>query len=439
MLGYLGLITMVVLIVLIMTKKVSPLLALLVTPIVACIIAGQGAELSGYITTGLKNISPTAVMFIFAVLFFGILTDAGTFDPIVNKIVKIAGNNPIKITLGTAILAMIIHLDGSGAVTFMVAIPAVLPLYDRLGMSKVTLATIVGLSAGVMNMLPWGGPTIRAATALDVPVMEVFTPLLIPMISGIIMVLITAFVLGKQEQKRISQFDINLDEIGEIAVSADASEIDPEKAKLLRPKLFIPNVILIIVTIAIMIKAIVPVHVAFIIGFSVAIILNYPSSVEQRKRINAHAVTAMLMATMIFAAGVYSGILKGSGMIEAVSQIFISIIPASLAKFTPIIIGIIGVPLGLFIDIESWSFGILPALANSLSSLGVDSMSIARAALLGNGSIGFPVSPLVASAYILVGLSGIEFGDLQKKMLPIAWGISILMIVISVIAGVIII
>lgn len=156
MVAALGFITIIVLLAVIMTKKMSPLVALISVPVITALIGGHGLNIGKYINDGVKSIAPTGTMFIFAILFFGILTDAGTFQPIIDKILKVVGKDPIKIAIGTAILSMIVHLDGSGAVTFLVTVPAMLPLYEALGMRKTTLATIVALGAGVMNLLPWG-------------------------------------------------------------------------------------------------------------------------------------------------------------------------------------------------------------------------------------------------------------------------------------------
>ena len=189
-LAILGFLTVIIMLVLIMTKKASPLVALIVVPVVTGIIscffiavvpegAAEGTQgvvdfvanfksLGDMITgsKGIGSVAATGVMFIFSILFFGILTDAGTFRPIIKGILNLVGTDPVKIGIGTAILAAVVHLDGSGAVTFLICVPALLPLYDALGMRRTTLATIVALSVGTMNILPWGGPTIRAATAL---------------------------------------------------------------------------------------------------------------------------------------------------------------------------------------------------------------------------------------------------------------------------------
>ena len=67
-------------------------------------------------------------MFVFAILFFGILTDAGVLDPIVSRILQVVGTKPTRVVVGSALLALLVHLDGSGAVTFLVTISAMKPL-----------------------------------------------------------------------------------------------------------------------------------------------------------------------------------------------------------------------------------------------------------------------------------------------------------------------
>ena len=198
MLAILGVLTISALLFLVMAKKASPVVAMIFVPIVTGIAGGLGLEMFEYITQGITAIAPTGVMFIFAILFFGILTDTGTFRPIINAILKLAGNDPAKVAVGSAIIAMTVHLDGSGASTFLVAVPAFLPVYDQLKMKRSTLACIVALAAGTMNILPWGGPTIRAASALNITVTELFNPMLIPVLAGLITVLIIAFMLGKK-------------------------------------------------------------------------------------------------------------------------------------------------------------------------------------------------------------------------------------------------
>ena len=422
MTAVLGFLTIIVLLALIMSKKMSPLVALIIVPVITALIGGHGLKVSEYITTGIRSIAPTGTMFIFAILFFGILTDAGTFQPIIDKILKTVGKDPVKIAIGTAVLAMIVHLDGSGAVTFLVTVPAMLPLYEALNMRKTTLATIVALSAGTMNILPWGGPTIRAATSLGIPVTDLFNPLLIPILIGLIVVLAIAFHLGRQEKIRLGSVDniiINVDELGEKKES----------------KNFIINILTIIVTIAILITGKIPPTVVFMIAFCISIIINYPLVKDQKERVDAHAKSALMMASILFAAGAFIGIMQNSGMIEQMSVTIVSKVPNVMGNYMEILVGVVSMPASLLFDPDSFYFGVLPVLTSAAEKFGRSSAAVGRAAILGQMTTGFPVSPLTASTFLLVGLTGVDFGEHQKKTIPYAFLVTIVMLIVAVVTG----
>lgn len=419
----LGFLTIFILLAVIMMKKLSPLVALISVPIITAIIGGHGLKIGKFINDGVKSIAPTGTMFIFAILFFGILTDAGTFQPIIDKILKVVGKDPVKIAVGTAILSMIVHLDGSGAVTFLVTVPAMLPLYEALGMRKTTLATIVGLGAGVMNVLPWGGPTLRVATSLKISVTELFNPLFIPVLAGIVFVLFVAVKLGRDEKKRlgnIEHLNINTDNLGEKKESRN----------------FGINIITIILAIGVLISGKLPPAVVFMIAFCISVVINYPSVKEQKERVDSHAKAALMMASILFAAGAFIGIMQGSGMIKEMSTVMVDIIPKSLGRSMAILVGIIGMPASLLFDPDSFYFGILPVLATTAQELGSSAISVARAAILGQMTTGFPVSPLTASTFLLIGLTGVELGEHQKKTIPYAFLTTIVMLIVAVITGV---
>ena len=403
MVAALGFITIIVLLAVIMTKKMSPLVALISVPVITALIGGHGLNIGKYINDGVKSIAPTGTMFIFAILFFGILTDAGTFQPIIDKILKVVGKDPIKIAIGTAILSMIVHLDGSGAVTFLVTVPAMLPLYEALGMRKTTLATIVALGAGVMNILPWGGPTIRAATSLKIPVTELFNPLLIPVLTGIIFVLFVAFKLGRDEKVRIG----NIEEI-----EIDTNNLGEKK----KSRNFVVNILTIIVAIVVLVSGKLSPTVVFMIAFCISIVINFPSVKEQKERVDAHAKAALMMASILF-------------------TVIVKTIPQSLGSYMAVITGVISMPASLLFDPDSFYFGVMPVLATTAQEFGSSAIAVGRAAILGQMTTGFPVSPLTASTFLLVGLTGVELGEHQKKTIPYAFLTTIVMLIVAIITG----
>jgi len=430
MLATIGVITILCLLVAVMSKRLSPLVALIVLPIAAALLAGFGLQTSAFIIAGIKNVAPVVGMFVFAILFFGVMTDAGMLDPIIDRILKTVGTRPTRIVFGTALLALLVHLDGSGAVTFLVTVPAMLPLYTRLGMDKRILACVAAMAAGV-NFLPWTGPVLRSSAALHVSVTELFQPLILVQLVGLLFVFATAWGLGLREERRLG-----------LGAGSAASEQMPQRVlsadeeKLRRPRLFGVNLLLTVLVMAVMIAGWVDPVVMFMLGTVVALCINYPNVDAQRMRIDAHAKTALTMASILLAAGVFTGIMQGSGMLKAMAEVAVAGIPAGHGKLIPAVVGFLSMPLSMLFDPDSYYFGVMPVIAEVGRSLGVDPLQVAQASLLGVHTTGFPVSPLTPATFLLVGLCKIELADHQRFTIPFLFGASVLMTLTALLLGV---
>ena len=199
-LGYAMVLTFMVLI---MTKRMSPMLALIIVPTVFGLFAGAGLGLGDMVTEAIGTLAPTAALLMFAIMYFGLMIDVGLFDPLVRLILRATGNDPAKVVLGTALLAGAVSLDGDGSTTFIVTTAAMLPIYLRLGMSPVVLTCVAGLINGTLNIVPWGGPTVRAAAALNVSPSEIFVPLVPSLVAGLVIAFAFAWLLGLRERKRL--------------------------------------------------------------------------------------------------------------------------------------------------------------------------------------------------------------------------------------------
>lgn len=448
MLALIGILTIATLLFCIMSKRLSPIVALITIPILGAVVAlyavplfDGGQEIVPHYTTipkmvvaGIAKLAPMAAMFVFAIIFFGVVSDAGMFDPIIAKILKVVGTSPKKIIIGTGVLALIAHLDGNGAVTFLITVPAMLPLYDKLGIDKRILAGITALSAGV-NFLPWTGPMIRAAAALDVSTHDLFTPLIPAQICGLAFMVFMGWYWGRKEERRLGLAGATASAGGdENAVTHFApKELTGEERKLRRPHLFWPNIILVVLVITGMVATKIPPVVIFMVACCIALTLNYRKPAEQSARINAHAKGALMMASILFAAGVFTGIMGESGMLKAMAVSAGHFVPDALSSHIPFIVSLIAMPLSLVFDPDSYYFGIMPVVANIG---GFPPIEVAQASLLGQMTTGFPVSPLTPATFLLCSLCGVDLADHQRFSIPVLWLASIVMAIGAVVTGV---
>jgi citrate-Mg2+:H+ or citrate-Ca2+:H+ symporter, CitMHS family len=434
MLAALGFATIAVFLTAIMTKRLSVLIALILVPTVFAVLAGAGPGLGKMMVDGLLKVAPVGVMIIFAVLYFGLMLDVGLFDPMITRLLKVVKGDPLKVCLATAVLTMAVSLDGDGATTFLITVSAMLPLYQRLGMSRLVLSGIVALGAGVMNLIPWGGPTARAMAARKADASLIFNPVVPAMAAGILWVFAVAYILGRKERKRIGVVALEAVEQANGDESDGALQIHRESRKS-SPAVFWFNAALTAVLIVALLLSWLPLPILFILAFAVALLVNHPTWEEQQKHLVSHAGSVVTVSTMIFAAGIFTGVLTGTKMIEAMAAAAVSVIPPSMAGYLPLIVAVTSMPLSLVFTPDAYYFGVLPVLAQAAGSMGLDPLVIGRAAILGQMTTGFPLSPLTASTFILIGLSGVNLGDHQRHIFPWAFGTTLVMTAVAYLTG----
>ena len=297
--GILGFLCIAAIVVILFQSRTVPSVAFIVFPAILAIILVIGGyytfdDVGSLIKSGFSSTGPTAALFVFSVLYFGIMTDAGMFDVIINKLMKLVGDNVIGVTVMTAIIALIGHLDGGGASTFCIVLPAMLPVFKKMHMRPTTLLRIAVLSMGVLNLMPWAGPTMRAATVMSIPASELWHTLLPIQIFGVVLALGHAVLAGFQEKKRGAGLNGKLAQTEGSVILEDAAAA--EVSDLARPKLFIFNILLTIGVIALLIWGKFPDYLPFMLGVAVALFVNYGFTAKMHKKIiNLHAGPALMM------------------------------------------------------------------------------------------------------------------------------------------------
>ncbi|MET8766961.1 citrate:proton symporter [Streptomyces sp. NPDC004658] len=462
MLTILGFAMIATFLVLIMLKKMSPIAALVLIPALFCVFVGKGAKLGDYVIDGVTGLAPTAAMLMFAIVYFGVMIDVGLFDPVVRGILKFCKADPLRIVVGTAVLAAIVSLDGDGSTTFMITVSAMYPLYKRLKMSLVVMTGVAAMANGVMNTLPWGGPTARAATALKLDASDIFVPMIPALAMGLLFVFALAYVLGRRERKRLGVLTLDevlVEETETVLVGAGAGKgvqktggsgpgaglpdepagesfqgLDPDRPTL-RPRLYWFNALLTVVLLTAMIMEWLPIPVLFLLGAALALTVNFPHMPDQKARIAAHAENVLNVSGMVFAAAVFTGVLQGTGMVDHMATWLVDNIPDGMGPHMAVVTGVLSIPLTYFMSNDGFYFGVLPVLAEAGQAHGVSAVEIARASIVGQ-----PLhmsSPLVPAVYVLVGMAKVEFGDHTRFVVKWAALTSLVVLGAGVLFGII--
>ena len=411
---------------LIMSKRMSAMNALILIPIIFAVGLGfHDAKLGKMMMDGVRKVAPTGIMICFAILFFGIMIDAGLFDPIIKKILQMVHGDPMKVCVGTAVLAAFISLDGDGSTTYLVTCSAMMAVHRKLGIRPIILPALALLENSVMNIIPWGGPTGRVLAALSVDVDKVFNPLIPGMFVGTLFVCGMGYYWGMQERKRLGVIEFQHD-----GSHKSVSE-DPEAESLKRPDRLWINAILVATLMTCLMMGVLPLALLFMIGTAIALLINYKG--KEQGRIAANGANAMPVVSMVFAAGIFMGILSGTKMVDAMSKMIIASMPEAWGPHFPILTALLSLPGTFFMTNDAFYFGVLPVLAKAAAQYGIPADEMGRAALIGQGS--HLLSPLVPSTYLLVGINKVEFGDLQKFALLPAIGISLIWLATAIVLG----
>ena len=462
MLVALGFLMVAVFMFLIMSKRATPVVGLIAVPIAFGIAAGAGLGIGDMVTDGMKAVLSTVALLFFAIIFFGIMIDVGLFDPLVRLILRLVRNDPMRLVVGTAVLAMVVSLDGDGSTTFIIVTSAMLPLYLKLKVSPVVLTVVAGLANGAMNIIPWGGPTARAAAALGVSPSDVFVPMIPALVVGLVVVLLFAVQLGLSERRRIGKLVLTSEPLlvaagsgrsritsggtgdapgasgGSGGAGSDADEdrfvdgLDPQRPTL-RPKLFWFNAVLTVGLLVVLVLDVLPIPVLFMVATAIALTLNFPHVKDQQEAITRHSSSIVSVVAMVFAAAVLIGVFQGTGMVEAMAHWLLQIIPSALGPHLAVVTGVLSLPFTFFMSNDAFYFGILPVLTETASSYGIEPVEMARASI--TGQTFHMQSPLVPAILLLVTLAGVPLADHHKKVLWRAALVSLSMLAIGVLVG----
>jgi CitMHS family citrate-Mg2+:H+ or citrate-Ca2+:H+ symporter len=401
-----------VLLVLILKSNFLPGNIMALLPIAVALIIGTGfSSTMEFVHEGISDVLVIAALLIFATIYFGVMADAGLFEPIINRMLRhrFIGKSVFSVTAITALIAVITSLDGQGISALMITVPPMLIVFDKLKISRALMGLIFCTVLTTMNLLPWAGPMARTAAVLGLDDVMILYRKIVPVQA---VSLISSFVIlyfaSRAEQKRglfIPAGDLQL--TGQLAAS--------EKTKALqRPKLFWINLIITIILLASLFIG-VPSYIAFLLGCAIVLPLNYRTAKEQNARIKAHAGDLLVNVYTVIGAGALLGIMDGTGMFNALASAIVSVIPSQLNSVIHIVVGLFITPLSWLLNADAMIYGIMPVLVDVGTQYGVSPDTVAAMVVVGR-CLGGGMCLTTASTHLGLALIGINYRDTFKAI-----------------------
>ncbi|MBO6309204.1 MAG: citrate transporter [Oribacterium sp.] len=429
-LAIIGFILMIVLMVVLIKGYTAPPVAFIFLPLIAAVAAGFGAEDIGeFIKSGMKTMLSTAVLFVFSISYFTLMDEVGLFDPVINTLTKKAGNKRWMILVSILLVTFVAHLDGSGATTFLIVVPAFLAVIKRLGFRREALLALMCGPYAVMNILPWGGPTMRAATVAGVETGDLYSFILPGVVVLIILAFVNAFVVNLLESRHGLHPE-------EVEMTAETKEESAARGLDYGWKYYFNLGLTLVMLVFLFLDTPLPLYSIFMIAYALALVVNFPNVKTQNAKIKSLGINAMVMTITLFSVGIFMGVISESGMVEAMATTIVNALPASVAPHMHWILAIFSVPLIMILGTDAFYYAMLPIIIGVVAPFGVSAESVAATFLL-TATFGTPISPSVAAVYVGLGLADVTIGEHIKYSLKLVWPLSIICLILSTLLGVV--
>ncbi len=398
-------------------------------PIIAALIMGFSfADINGFIGSGLNSVSGTLFLMVMAVLFFGILQEAGVFDAIIKFIINHLGNNVLGTLLITAVIGMATQLSGSGATCALCTIPTVRPLYEKQNIRREALLLIETLASGVICLMPWAPGINEASAYVDLDVYDVFLRIRPLVIFSILAVFALCFIVAAFEKKN--------------GAGMTDEEFQKVKAEINKPLEFkmgktmaivdgLAALLIIICLLGGWLKS----NVAFALGFVVLLFLNYRTAKDKGEYLKMKAGMCFNLAFTMLGVACIVGINNGAGGLSDLSNLIANSGFSGIIPHLPFILCLLSMPLSITIS-GSKNSVVVPAVVAMVAGYGMGALDV-MPAVFACGVISANLNLYNASPYLALGLAGVEMKDHLKYSLVPVYVFSLVMIAFMAVTGVV--
>ena len=417
---------------LVIREVVNVQFAFILLPITAALICGFSlTQIRDWILAGLQANAYMVGLIVFIIPFFLVMNHAGVFDGIIDFVTRKFSRSTVLICVAGWVVATLSSLDGVAASTVLVTASTMLPIYKKARIRPIVLGFEMACVMASMGAFPWSGNNLAISAALGTSTHDVFLLIFPAIIVGYITGFLLTLALAAREERRIKNGLNDYLLVETDGIRRANAEYTPRQLKM-RPL----NLTLVAVLLICFFTGLVDSVVICMICCSIAFLLNYPNAAEQQKALRSFAPMALVVAGLFMGAGCYTQIMQGTGMMDAVVDTLLNLVPSCLADIMYLILSFISIPLAFFMGSEPVVYGIMPVVANISASSGGITMLQAHAAYISAYSGEILCCATAPSMYLMLDmLGGIKLKDFGKFSLGWLWGIGCLMLIITLVTS----
>ncbi|WIL44005.1 SLC13 family permease (plasmid) [Pantoea agglomerans] len=424
-----GIVMFIILTWCLLKNKFPPSVLFIVLPTVAALVCGFGfKELGGYVASGLKSVVGTATLVAFSAMFFTLMKEAGVFDVIVRFILRFVTQSTFSVLLATLVIASVCSLDGNAYATLLVTVPALLPIYEKMNISRKTLLMLVTVGVGVTGITPWGGSLNRAIAVTHLDILEVYYKLIPLQVVLFVLGVVLCWYMARVENRSGSGISQEAFLVMRQEMLASTGDHNPW---LLRA-----NFVLVIATIVILVSGLVAGNFLFMIAFSLAVMINYPDAKKAQQKIKDYALTIFPVIVIFLTIGVFVGILQNTGIIKVLVNELAAVLPSSLGPYLYVILAAFSVPIVILIGSDAFYFALLPLAVGLGQSFDVSPLHVTIAMLI-TEQIGLLLSPVIPATHLGLGLLNLQVGEHIRHSMMKIWIMSVCALFAAVVFGII--
>lgn len=424
------LIMLLAIIILIFKAPASPGVIMTGVPIIAAVLMGFSLkEVNGFIGNGLKSVSGTLFLMVFAVLYFGILTEAGIFKALIKFIMRFLGNSVLGSMLVTAVLAMASQLSGSGATCALCTLPTMRPVFEKQKIRMPALLLIESIASGVICLMPWAPGINEASSYVGLDVYEVFLflrPLIIFSIICVLLLCIPVSILEKRHGAGMNEAEF----------AALKQELDQPLELPLGKNTAVFDGVFTLILLAALLAGKVSSNLGFAFGYVLLLMVNYRTAGERGEYLKRHCAQAMNMAFTMLGVAVLVGVNTGTEALNELAALIAGTSNAGILAHLPFILCVLSMLLSITIGGTKNSV-ILPAIIPIVTSLNLGFTPVQiMGSIFATGVISANLNLFNASPYLALSLAGgVEMKEhLKYSLIPI-YGFSLLMLAFMIVTG----